>query len=94
MANFPERVNLLIISLTLNLLSHPSGVIFTNPPGRSLDWPDCTRKHSTKGQRSDIYMEYALEDGDNCEENLHELKRAFKEQNTNKIVGEPLPGFK
>jgi hypothetical protein len=39
-------------------------------------------------------MEYALEDGDNCEENLHELKRAFKEQNTKKIVGEPLPGFK
>jgi len=38
-------------------------------------------------------MEYALEDGDNCEENLYELKRAFKEQNTKKIVGEPLPGF-
>lgn len=47
-------------------------------------------------------MEYKLEDGDNCEENLHELKQAFKQQNIKQktdgilamIAGEPMiPGF-
>ena len=74
---------------------HPSGVTFTSPPGKSFDWPDCTRRHDKKGVKNEIWFEYELdpEKVESCKDNLHELKKRFRNADSKWIASSYIPGF-
>ena len=67
---------------------------FTAPPGKTLDWPDCTRSHDKSGIRNEIWFEYQLQDDDvNCKDNIHQLKQRFRKADQAWISSSLLPGF-
>lgn len=74
---------------------HPSGVTFTAPPGKAMDWPDCTRRHEPRGIKNEVWFQYVLEENiGNCRDNLIALKKAFKSADTNWLASSFLPGFR
>ena len=73
---------------------HPTGITFTSPPGKSLDWPDCTRRHEKRGIKNEVWFEYELSDDQvNCKDNLHELKRRFRTADEPWLSSSYIPGF-
>ena len=73
---------------------HPTGITFTSPPGKTFDWPDCTRRHDKKGIKNEIWFEYALEDEDaNCKDNMQELKKRFRDADAPWLSSSQIPGF-
>ena len=73
---------------------HPSGVTFTAPPGKSFDWPDCTRRHDKKGIKNEIWFEYQLAGEEiNCKDNLHEIKKRFRSADGPWLASSQIPGF-